>query len=99
MIKTYAQLVNDNVVNIIVSEENFLYEDGYVEYKDDASIRYNSAKIGSKYDQERDAFIDPQEYPSWTLNEETLKWNPPIEKPSGIALWIEQEQRWHQPGN
>jgi len=96
--KKYAHLVDNLVVNILESEENLSYEDGYVEYKDDASIRYNSAKIGSKYDQENDAFIDPQEYPSWTLDEDTFKWVPPIAKPAGIALWVEEEQRWHQPG-
>lgn len=44
-------------------------------------LRKNYAGIGFKYDIERDAFIPPQNYPSWLLDEESCLWEPPIEEP------------------
>jgi len=44
-------------------------------------FRKNYAGIGWKYDQYRDAFIEPKPYPSWTLNETTCIWESPIAKP------------------
>lgn len=99
MIKNFAELNGNVVINIVVSEEDLSQDLRYVEYKEDGSIRYNSAKIGSTYIVESDAFVDPKEYYSWVLNEETFKWEPPVEKPEGPALWIEEEQRWHQPNS
>ena len=37
----------------------------------DVAYRKNSASIGDTYDSARDAFIAPQPYPSWILNETT----------------------------
>ena len=44
-------------------------------------FRKNYAGVGFKYDETRDAFIAPQPYNSWTLNETTCFWEAPIEKP------------------
>ena len=52
-------------------------------YNDNFRKRY--AGKGMKYDVERDAFIPPQPYPSWTLGEETLTWNPPKPRPEQEA--------------
>lgn len=38
-------------------------------------FRKNYAGIGYTYDRERDAFIPPQPYPLWVLNEETCLWD------------------------
>ena len=45
------------------------------------ALRKNYAGIGFKYDADRDAFIPPQPYPSWTLVESTCLWECPIEEP------------------
>lgn len=65
------------------------------------SFRKNFAGIGYKYDSERDAFISPQPYNSWTLNEETCTWIPPIPFPTiteenkdNIYQWNETNQNW-----
>jgi hypothetical protein len=42
-------------------------------------LRKNFAGIGWTYDSTRDAFISPQPYPSWTLNEDTCGWDAPVE--------------------
>jgi hypothetical protein len=59
-------------------------------------IRKNYAGIGMIYDTTLDAFIDPQPYPSWILDTETCKWNPPKEKPSsdGLYQWNEEKLDW-----
>lgn len=55
-------------------------------------FRKNFACIGYKYDEARDAFIPPQPYPSWTLDEETCLWQAPKPFPtdeSKIWKWDE----------
>jgi len=42
------------------------------------ALRKNFAGIGYTYDINRDAFIPPQPYSDWTLNEETCRWEPPV---------------------
>ena len=61
-------------------------------YNDNSRLRY--AAIGGTYDPERDAFIDPQPYPSWTLDNETLEWVPPIPMQPGQTYWDEELQQW-----
>ena len=48
----------------------------------DGSQRGRAAGIGFEYDSTRNAYIPPQPYPSWTLNETSYDWEPPIEKPT-----------------
>lgn len=58
-------------------------------------LRKNYAGIGYTYDPVRDAFIAPQPYPSWTLNEETCLWVPPTPYPSeGYWRWDEEKLNW-----
>ena len=60
-------------------------------------IRKNFAGVGMKYDQTRDAFLYPQPYPSWILNEETCIWEAPVPIPMDshfIVVWDEEGQAW-----
>jgi hypothetical protein len=64
------------------------------------NIRKNYAGIGYKYDEERDAFIPPNDvFASWILNEDTCQWEAPVAYPSDgeIYTWNEAEQDWVQP--
>jgi hypothetical protein len=45
------------------------------------AFRKNYAGIGYTYDEQRDAFIPPQPYPSWVLDEFSCLWNSPIAHP------------------
>ena len=45
------------------------------------ALRKNYAGIGFTYDRDKDAFIPPQIFPSWTLNETTCQWEPPYAPP------------------
>ena len=60
------------------------------------ALRKNYAGIGYTYDSARDAFIPPKPYNSWTLNEETCLWDPPVVKPDDgqIYNWNEDTQQW-----
>jgi hypothetical protein len=58
--------------------------------------RKNYAGIGYTYDPQRDAFIPPQPYPSWTLNEDTCNWDPykPYPSDGGRYTWDEDQLDW-----
>lgn len=60
------------------------------------ALRKNYAGVGMKYDKVRDAFIAPQPYPSWTLDESTCLWKPPVEEPDDRCVynWNETHKRW-----
>lgn len=61
-----------------------------------ANFRKNYAGIGYLYDFQRDAFIGPQPYPSWILDEQTCKWKSPIPYPDDTKpyYWDESQQKW-----
>jgi hypothetical protein len=61
-----------------------------------SALRKNFAAIGYTYDAERDAFIPPQPYSSWTLNDETCLWEPPVPMPQdGVYYeWDDSAQAW-----
>jgi len=50
--------------------------------------------IGFTYDEARDAFIPPQPYPSWVLDEATCQWGAPIPMPDGDYVWDEEAGNW-----
>ena len=59
-------------------------------------LRKNFAGVGFTYDVERDAFIPPQPFPSWLLNEETCLWNAPVPYPTDgkYYRWDEDTLAW-----
>jgi len=59
-------------------------------------LRKNYAGIGFTYDRTLDAFIPPQPYPSWILNEETCLWNAPVAYPTDGKTynWDEATTNW-----
>jgi hypothetical protein len=59
-------------------------------------LRKNYAGIGYAYDAERDAFIPPQPFASWTLDEGTCLWNAPTSYPDDGKLyrWDEATLAW-----
>ena len=59
-------------------------------------FRKNHAAIGYTYDEDRDAFILPKPFASWTLNEATCLWDPPVVYPTDGQkyLWNEETQQW-----
>lgn len=63
------------------------------------NFRKNYAGNGYVYDEVRDAFIAPKPYPSWILNEDTCKWEPPISYPmeeNKAHYWDEDSLSWRE---
>ena len=59
------------------------------------ALRFNYAGIGYTYDTVRDAFIAPQPYESWVLDEATCRWEAPVAMPSeGLWVWDEATVSW-----
>lgn len=80
---------------------------GGVHYEPDSStpssdqskaLRKNFGGIGFVYDSVRDAFYEAQPHASWTLNETTCYWEPPVAHPSDnqVYEWNEDTQTWDQ---
>jgi hypothetical protein len=108
----FAKVKNGIVTNVIVADQDFVdsYIDheagrwiqtsyntiGGVHTEGGTPLRKNFASIGGVYDAERDAFYLQQPYPSWTLNEDTCLWNPPVAYPDdgNIYIWNEETQAW-----
>ena len=60
-------------------------------------LRMNYAGIGYTYDAEKDAFIPPQPYASWTLDEASCLWEAPVPYPidgEGPYEWDEDTTSW-----
>ena len=71
------------------------YTDGVPSEDQSQALRYNYAGIGHTYDGDRDAFIPPQPYASWVLDDDTCLWEAPIAYPAeGDHVWDEQAGDW-----
>jgi hypothetical protein len=60
-------------------------------------FRFNYAGIGYTYDPVDDAFIAPQPYSSWVLDN-NKQWQPPVEHPQDgkMYYWSEESGEWHE---
>ena len=71
------------------------YTDGVPSADQSKALRFNYAGIGHTYDADRDAFIPPQPYASWVLDEATCQWVAPIAYPAeGVHVWDEETGDW-----
>lgn len=99
------ELLDSNGVEQEVNGIDFLTKlTGYPVWKQTSynnNIRKNHAGIGYIYDEDRDAFIAPQPYPSWTLNETTCTWDAPVAYPDdgNIYEWDEDTTNWIELAN
>lgn len=75
-----------------------LFGGNWVQTSYNSSFRKNFAGVGFLYDAARDAFIPPQPYPSWVLNEYSCQWVAPVPRPDGSAMyvWDEASTSWSE---
>lgn len=68
----------------------------WVQTSYNATFRRRFAGKGYKYLENLDAFITPNPFPSWLLNENTIEWEPPVEMPNDGKryLWNEVIMEW-----
>jgi len=110
----FARIENGTVTQVIVAEQDVInsglfgspsswVQTSYNTYAGEHRLgsnplRKNYAGVGYSYDSERDAFIPPKIYNSWTLDEETCLWNPPVAMPSDgkIYSWNEETLSWDE---
>ena len=105
----YAFLDLNNIVTEVIvgkneGEDGVDWEQHYGEFRGQTckrtsyhgNIRKNYAGIGYTYDATRDAFIAPQPYASWTLDEATCLWNAPTPMPKDDKRysWDEATTSW-----
>lgn len=104
-------VIDVNVVDNNVLEPNneeasgiaFLTEwsGGYTNWKQTSynnTFRKNYAGVGDVYDSERDAFIPPKVFESWSLNEDTCLWEAPVAYPTDGKYydWDETSLSWKE---
>ena len=108
----FAHINSQNIVDqVIVAEQDYIdtledktswvqtsYNTRAGQHPEGRPLRKNYAGIGFTYDAQRDAFIPPQPYPSWNVNEETCLWDPPTPYPTDgkIYGWDEATVSWIQ---
>jgi len=100
----YAKVNNETVEQVIVAEAEFFdtfidnSPGSWIETSYNGTIRKNYAGVGYTYDSVRDAFIPPQPYTSWTLNEDTCLWDSPVAYPTdGLRYeWDEETTNWKE---
>lgn len=104
----FANIKDGIVTRVIVAEQDFIdtqegtwVQTSYNTYGGqhrlgNTPLRKNYAGIGYTYDSTRDAFYAPQPYASWTLNETTCLWEPPVAYPSDGKFynWNENTASW-----
>jgi hypothetical protein len=75
-------------------------EDGFggnwVQTSYNRNFRKNYAATGYTYDSTRNAFIPPQRFASWNLNEDTCIWESPVAHPDDDKMyeWDEDIINW-----
>jgi hypothetical protein len=106
----FAKVENGIVTQVIVAEQDVidsgLFGTGWVQTSYNTSggvhknggipLRKNYAGIGYTYDSTRDAFIAPQPFASWKLNETTCLWDAltPYPEDGKMYCWNEETLSW-----
>lgn len=118
----FAKVVDGKVSQVIVAELEFFQTfvdsspgewiqtsyntHGGVHATGGTPMRKNYAGIGFTYDRTRDAFIPPQPFASWTLNDSTCLWNAPVAMPidgkqyawdEATTAWVEVPAKIKEP--
>jgi hypothetical protein len=106
----FAKIENGLVVQVIVAEQDVIDSGifgnswvqtsynthGGIHANGGTPLRKNYAGIGFTYDAQRDAFIPPKPYASWTLVEDTCQWTAPVAMPTDGKkyTWNEATLAW-----
>lgn len=105
----YAKVESNIVTNVIVADDDVIssgvFGSGWVQtsyntrggsHPENRPLRKNYAAVGYTYDNVRDAFIPPQPFASWVLNETTCQWEAPVARPDDDKShqWDEASTSW-----
>ena len=109
----FAKVVDGIVTEVLVIEQDVIdtgafgdpalwvqtsYNTHGGQHPEGRPLRKNYAGVGYTYDAKRDAFIAPQPFSSWTLNEDTCLWVSPVPMPDDGKqyIWDEETQAYCQ---
>jgi hypothetical protein len=110
----FAKVVDGKVTQVIVAEPDFFdtFVDsspgawiqtsyntvGGVHTQGGTPLRKNYAGVGYSYDAVKDAFIPPQPFASWVLDDSTCLWNAPTPMPQDgkMYTWDEPTLAWKE---
>lgn len=95
MSNSYAHVVDGTVLNLIVADEEWVQSqenpEQFVVYTN-ASPAYMGGQYNNGF------FYEPQPYPSWTMDDDSSAWIPPVPKPDGVlgmySDWNEELMQW-----
>jgi hypothetical protein len=107
----FAKVNNGIVEQVIVAEPEFFdtfvdstpgewiqtsYNTRGGQHPEGRPLRKNYSGVGFTYDRTRDAFIPPQPFASWVLNEDTCLWDSPVPYPTdgNRYTWDEDTTSW-----
>ena len=101
----FAEILDGVVQRVVVVHDNDeangaqfchdLFGGEWLQTSYNGNMRKQFAGVGFTYDEVRDEFVQPQPYPSWTLDENN-DWNPPTPMPTtgGSYNWCEEDLEW-----
>jgi hypothetical protein len=95
---------NELMINGVESEAKgitfcqTLFGGKWIQTSYNGTMRKNYAGVGYTYDKNRDAFIPPKPFASWTLNETTCRWDAPTPMPTDNKRysWNEETLSWNE---
>ena len=91
---------NNMAGDIVYVDENNIPTEylTWIEIPESALIKQSYAVNGYSYDLQKQIFIPPQPYPSWTFDENFGNWKAPVAYPedsSKMWMWDENLQSWY----
>ena len=103
----FAEIDNNNIVQRVLVVDNSLEHRGadflandlglggnWIQTSYNHNFRKQYAATGFSYDPIADVFIQPQPYPSWSLDQ-NFDWQPPTPRPEeGRWYWDEPSLTW-----
>jgi hypothetical protein len=87
----FAKIINGTVIEIIIAQPEF-----FDTFEDPIPGEWVETSIGYIHDEENKIFYSTQPFPSWSLNQTTGLWEPPVVYPTDEKsyMWDETTVSW-----
>jgi hypothetical protein len=86
-----SEEIGQSICNSISENDNIWKQTHFPDDTGNILKRKNYAGIGFSYNESLDAFIPPQPFISWTLDEIICNWESPLPCPEGEEKWLWNE--------
>ena len=103
-VKRFARIhsLNKKVTKVIVATHEFIdsLADNEFWVASSVSDTKKLADINDKYDVENNTFTSPKPYESWTFDNTSWQWQPPVSIPNQtneeVYVWNEENTNWEE---